>query len=242
MLAAIGRALQDVKVGNAFMIGDLEESDYERILEEEMLNKFFEYVSKSMPKSLNPKKSKKVEKQVLELLQSKRDMWVNEIRKCIQETSVDATKSETSGEPTLSLDTEKTTTEMPKKSKKRKSEGDSSPKSPKKKLPRWDTSTKKKKKSSEKSTATTLELEIVRAGLKKKFEEEKAQILAEVPPQHKSKWRQIGFGKWGKEWLPCMILSPYDVGAQSFMREEWMLMFENVSIQCSFNFLLYVRA
>jgi hypothetical protein len=133
------------------------------------------------------------------------------------------------GESTQSLVMEKTT-ETPKKSKKRKSEdeSESSNKNPKQKMPRRDSSSKKK--SPKKSIVATAELEIARAAAKKKFEEEKARILAEVPGQHKSKWGQVGFAKWGKEWLPCLIVSPYDVSPTTTMREQWMKMFENVSI------------
>ena len=240
MLAVIGHALQDMQVRSAFMLGDLEASGYEQILEEEMLNKSFRYVSRFMAQSLNPKKSKKKENQVLRLLQVKWDMWVNEICKHIEEISVDKAKSET-GVPAQSLNMEKTM-KMPKKSNKQKSKDESSQKSPKKKMPRWDTSTKKKK-SSKKSMGSTLELETVQAAVKKKFEEKKAQILAEVPDEYKSKWWQVGFGKWGKDWLPCLIfLAPYDVGALLWMCEEWFYMFEDVSIQCLFDFLLYVRS
>jgi glucan-binding YG repeat protein len=231
--AVIRRALQDIKAGDAFILGDLKESVYERIGEEEMLDKFFRYVSKSMAQSLSPKKMKKIVKQVSELLQSKRDMWKKEIRNIVQETSVDEAKSETR-EPTQLLDMEETT-ESTKKSKKRKSEDESSKKNPKQKMPRRDSSTKKN--SPKRSSRSTAELEITRAVAKKEFEEEKARILAEVPEQHKSKWGQVGFARWGKEWLPCLIMGPYNVGPTSTMREQWMQMFENLRIQCPFSFI-----
>jgi hypothetical protein len=229
--AAIRRALQNVKAGDAFILGDLKESDYERIGEEEILDKFFRYVTKSMAQSLTPKKIKKTEKQVSELLQSNRDTWMKEIRNLVQGTSVDDANSETE-KPTQSLDMEETT-ETPKRSKKRKSEGESLKKNPKQKKPRRDSSTKKK---SHKKLIRA-ELDIDRAATKKKFEEEKARILEEVPDENKSKWGQVGFAKWGKEWLPCLIVGPYDVGPTSTMRVQWMHMFENVSIQCLFSFL-----
>ena len=156
------------------------------------------------------------------------DMWVKEIRNLVQETSVYEAKNET-GEPTQSLDMEKTRA-TPKKSKKQKSEdeSESSNKNPKQKMPRRDSSTKKK--SPKKSIVSTAELDNARAAAKKKFEEEKARILAEVPEEHKNKWGQVGFAKCGKEWNPCLIVSPYDASPRSVMRKLWMKMFENVSI------------
>ena len=107
--------------------------------------------------------------------------------------------------------------------KKRMSMDGSSKMEPKKKMPRQDNSAKKK--GPENSTVSITELE------------EKARILAEVPDEHKRKWGQIAFAKWGNYWFPCLIVDPYDVEPTSKMRSEWMKMFEKVSTTCSFCFL-----
>jgi hypothetical protein len=232
MRAEIRRALRDVKTGDAFMLGGLQESDYERILlDEKMLAKFFTYVSKSMPDSSGPKKKKKkAEKQMLELLQSKRDIWVQEIRNFDQEPSVDKAENETE-EATQPQDMEETAVTL-KNSKKRKADTPSK-KTPKRKNPRRDSSAKKKSPKT-RVAASTEKSQSARAAAKKAFENEMARILGEVPEEHKAKWGQIGMGRWQKEWLPCLIMGPYDVCPASPMRTQWLKMFENVSIPYPF--------
>lgn len=60
------------------------------------------------------------------------------------------------------------------------------------------------------------------------FEEEKANILDQIPKDIVNDFRTCGFAKWNKEFLPCMQLGPYDV-APGLIRDQWMDMFENVS-------------
>jgi hypothetical protein len=60
------------------------------------------------------------------------------------------------------------------------------------------------------------------------FEEEKANILDQIPKEIINDFRTCGFAKWNKEYLPCMQLGPYDV-APGLIRDQWMDMFENVS-------------
>jgi hypothetical protein len=86
--------------------------------------------------------------------------------------------------------------------------------------------TKKRRK---KTAFTDEQIEATREKLKKEFEEEKAEILAELPKEYKNLWGQCGFAKWGKAWLPCLFVSPFDVGG-SQMRDDWMKMYNGVSI------------
>jgi hypothetical protein len=58
------------------------------------------------------------------------------------------------------------------------------------------------------------------------FEEEKANILDQIPKEIINDFRTCGFAKWNKEYLPCMQLGPYDV-APGLIRDQWMDMFEN---------------
>ena len=120
-------------------------------------------------------------------------------------------------------------------SKKRKSDAMNDTKQKKSKGTKTRTPEEKKRKATKKrrkKTAFTDEqIEATREKLKKEFEEEKADILAELPDEYKNLWGQCGFAKWGKSWLPCLFVSPFDVGG-SQMRDDWMKMYEGVSIQC----------
>jgi hypothetical protein len=120
-----------------------------------------------------------------------------------------------------------------KESKKRSADDKSSEEKPMAKKPRRDSSAKKKSPKNRVS-ASTEELKSARKTAEKDFETEKARILGEVPEDNKARWGQIGFGKWGKDWLPCLIVGPYDVGPLTSMRESWMKMFENVSVPYPF--------
>ena len=62
---------------------------------------------------------------------------------------------------------------------------------------------------------------------KAQFEEEKRKILKSIPPDTKNYFRELGFAKWGRDWLPCMFLGPYDL-APGPVREKWMEMREKV--------------
>jgi hypothetical protein len=65
------------------------------------------------------------------------------------------------------------------------------------------------------------------------FEEEKDHVLQQIPNDIVNDFRTCGFAKWNKEYLPCLQLGPYDV-APGLIRDQWMDMFENVSIVCIF--------
>jgi len=61
---------------------------------------------------------------------------------------------------------------------------------------------------------------------KKRFESEKQQILEKIPEKIKKDFRKIGFTKWGKQMLPVIELSPFDVEPGG-VRDQWISMFEN---------------
>lgn len=60
------------------------------------------------------------------------------------------------------------------------------------------------------------------------FEQEKKQLLKQIPKEVKAMFRSVGFCKWNKSYLPVMILGPYDV-APGNLRDLWMEMKANVS-------------
>ncbi|KAL7566711.1 hypothetical protein ACA910_017767 [Epithemia clementina (nom. ined.)] len=62
---------------------------------------------------------------------------------------------------------------------------------------------------------------------KDEFEDEKATILATVPSTIQAMFRQIGFAKWNKNFLPALILSPYDVPPGP-ARSIWMDMYRKM--------------
>lgn len=64
--------------------------------------------------------------------------------------------------------------------------------------------------------------------LRKEFEEERDSIMAQVPEYNKKFFKQVGFAKWSKTYLPAMCLSPYAVPPGD-IRDQWMKMFQNVS-------------
>ena len=66
---------------------------------------------------------------------------------------------------------------------------------------------------------------------KEKFEIEKQKVLDKIPSSIKNDFRQIGFTKWGKQILPVIQLSPFDVEPGS-VRDQWTSMFKNVGTAC----------
>jgi len=58
------------------------------------------------------------------------------------------------------------------------------------------------------------------------FERNRKDILQQIPEKSKREFRTLGFAKWGKDFLPVMVLGPYDVGPGG-VRDQWMQMFEN---------------
>jgi hypothetical protein len=152
---------------------------------------------------------------------------VQEIRNFNRDPSHNNAKNEAE-ESTQPQDMEETRVVL-KQSKKRSADDISSKVKPKTKKPKRDSSAKKKSPKT-RVAASPEKLAEARKAAKKEFETEKARILGEVPEEHKAKWGQVGFGKWGQQWLPCLILGPYDVCPKSAMRKDWMKMFENVSV------------
>lgn len=57
---------------------------------------------------------------------------------------------------------------------------------------------------------------------KKTFEQEKKRQLKRIPKEVKKDFRQIGFGKWYKSYLPMIQLGPYDVGG--ILRQSYLEM------------------
>ena len=64
------------------------------------------------------------------------------------------------------------------------------------------------------------------------FERYKEDLLRRVPKKVKSRFREGGFSRWGKDWLPVLELGPFDVEPGP-VRDMWLEMFDNVSV---FNF------
>jgi len=75
------------------------------------------------------------------------------------------------------------------------------------------------------------QVEAERRLLKQEFDEEKARILAALPPHYTSLWGRIGFAKtnWGNDWLPCAFVGPYDLSPTCAMRQLWMETFVSVN-------------
>jgi len=61
---------------------------------------------------------------------------------------------------------------------------------------------------------------------KKEFERHRDDILAHIPRHIKEGFREIGFTKWGKTFLPVIQLSPFDIEPGK-TRNQWMKMFEH---------------
>ena len=62
---------------------------------------------------------------------------------------------------------------------------------------------------------------------KQQFEEDRDEILRNIPKDSRKQFKELGFGKWNRDWLPVMILGPYDV-APGPVRDQWMSMAEKV--------------
>jgi len=61
---------------------------------------------------------------------------------------------------------------------------------------------------------------------KSDFENYKSTILSKVPKAVKCRFRQGGFSRWGKDWLPILELGPFDVEPGP-VRDMWLDMFDN---------------
>ena len=73
---------------------------------------------------------------------------------------------------------------------------------------------------------------------KEEFEAYRDDVISQIPKSIRKRFRQGGFSKWGKDWLPVIELGPFDVEPGP-VRDMWMDMFHNVSIYtlCKFTFL-----
>ena len=63
---------------------------------------------------------------------------------------------------------------------------------------------------------------------KEEFEAFREDILSKIPNKVKNRFRQGGFSRWGKDWLPALEIGPFDVEPGP-VRSMWMEMFHNVS-------------
>jgi hypothetical protein len=59
------------------------------------------------------------------------------------------------------------------------------------------------------------------------FEKLRDDVLNDVPEQVKEKYGQIGFSKWGKVFIPVLIMNPFHVPPGP-VRETWFDMYEKV--------------
>ena len=64
---------------------------------------------------------------------------------------------------------------------------------------------------------------------KANFEKHKKDVLRRVPHKVKSRFREGGFSRWRKSWLPVLELGPFDVEPGP-VRDMWLEMFDSVSI------------
>jgi hypothetical protein len=70
---------------------------------------------------------------------------------------------------------------------------------------------------------------------KEEFDAFREEVLGKIPNKVKSRFREGGFSKWGKDWLPVLEIGPFDVEPGP-VRSMWMEMFQNVSFcWCGFD-------
>ena len=69
------------------------------------------------------------------------------------------------------------------------------------------------------------------------FEGFRDDVLGRVPESVRSRFREGGFCKWGKDWLPVLELGPFDVEPGT-VRDMWLKMFEKVRMMCECAMLL----
>ena len=70
--------------------------------------------------------------------------------------------------------------------------------------------------------------QIYEIATKSDFDKYKADLLSRLPKRVKVRFRQGGFSRWGKDWLPVLELGPFDVEPGP-VRDMWLDMFDNVS-------------
>lgn len=61
------------------------------------------------------------------------------------------------------------------------------------------------------------------------FEQERDEILRQLPDAYKNMFGRIGFAKWSNMTLPVLILNPYDVPPRP-VRAQWLGHFQNVRV------------
>lgn len=64
---------------------------------------------------------------------------------------------------------------------------------------------------------------------KEEFDAFREEILSKIPNKVKNRFREGGFSRWGKDWLPVLEIGPFDVEPGP-VRSMWMEMFQNVSV------------
>ncbi|KAL7505489.1 hypothetical protein ACHAXN_004282 [Cyclotella atomus] len=61
---------------------------------------------------------------------------------------------------------------------------------------------------------------------KEEFDAFREEILSKIPNKVKNRFREGGFSRWGKDWLPVLEIGPFDVEPGP-VRSMWMEMFQN---------------
>ena len=61
------------------------------------------------------------------------------------------------------------------------------------------------------------------------FQSYRNHLLERIPTEVKSRFREGGFGRWEKVWLPVLELGPFDV-APGPIRDMWLDMLVKVSL------------
>jgi hypothetical protein len=74
-------------------------------------------------------------------------------------------------------------------------------------------------------------LQAARADAKADHEALKRRVFASLTDKYKNTFNEIGYAKWGKEELPALVVSPFDV-PPGVVRDQWMQAYDNVSKQC----------
>eukprot|EP00980_Cylindrotheca_fusiformis_P023811 scaffold11032_cov122-Cylindrotheca_fusiformis.AAC.12 len=73
-----------------------------------------------------------------------------------------------------------------------------------------------------------MELTPAQLKMKEEFEKKKQEVLDTLPAEVKARFGQQYFTKWGKNLLPCLVMSPYSIPPGP-ARDEWFRMYEKVS-------------
>ena len=60
------------------------------------------------------------------------------------------------------------------------------------------------------------------------FNVHKENTLKRIDKSITNDFREVGFGKWGKLWLPIIQLNPFDVNP-GYVRDEWEKTYQKVN-------------